>query len=121
MGLLFLLYRRVGRLQQAQAASIRRHGKTVSTSSFSPPNSAFTNDPNCISDEYLDSRTYAVAAAASQLVFRNSYDLEASDGIYFDGMVLEISINGGPFTDIITAGGSFATGGYNGTISSGLQ
>ena len=32
-------------------------------------------------------------------------------------MVLEISINGGPFTDIIAAGGSFVTGGYNKTIS----
>ena len=35
----------------------------------------------------------------------------------FDGGVLEISINGGPFTDILAAGGSFITGGYTGTIS----
>src|SRR5258705_4005667 len=35
----------------------------------------------------------------------------------FDGGVLEISINGGAFTDIVTAGGNFVTGGYNGTIS----
>ena len=32
-------------------------------------------------------------------------------------MVLEISINGAPYQDILAAGGSFATGGYNGTIS----
>jgi hypothetical protein len=32
-------------------------------------------------------------------------------------MVLEISINGQPFQDIIDAGGSFVTGGYNKTIS----
>ncbi len=31
--------------------------------------------------------------------------------------VLEISINGGAFQDIIAAGGSFAIGGYNGVIS----
>jgi hypothetical protein len=31
--------------------------------------------------------------------------------------VLEISIGGGPFTDIITAGGSFVAGGYTDTIS----
>jgi len=35
----------------------------------------------------------------------------------FDGMVLEISVNGGPFQDILAAGGSFVTGGYNRTIS----
>ena len=34
-----------------------------------------------------------------------------------DGMVLEISINGGPFDDIIGAGGSFITGGYTHTIA----
>ena len=35
----------------------------------------------------------------------------------YDGCVLEISINGGSFADILSAGGSFASGGYNGTIS----
>jgi hypothetical protein len=86
---------------------------TVNTTSSSAPNSAFTNDPGCISDEYLDSRIFTVAAGPAQLSFRNSYNLEST----FDGMVLEISINGGAFTDIIAAGGSFVTGGYNGTIS----
>ncbi|MDQ3253416.1 MAG: hypothetical protein M3R15_05840, partial [Acidobacteriota bacterium] len=47
-----------------------------------------------------------------QLSFRNFYNLEGG----FDGGVLEISINGGAFQDIITAGGSFVTGGYNGTL-----
>ena len=35
--------------------------------------------------------------------------------------MLEISIGGGAFTDIITAGGSFVTGGYTGTISTGFS
>ena len=35
--------------------------------------------------------------------------------------MLEISINGGPFIDFITAGGSFMGGGYNGTISAALH
>jgi len=47
-----------------------------------------------------------------QLSFRNFYNLEGG----FDGGVLEISVNGGAFQDIIAAGGSFATGGYNGTL-----
>ena len=35
----------------------------------------------------------------------------------FDGGVLEISIGGGAFQDILAAGGTFGVGGYNGTIS----
>jgi hypothetical protein len=45
--------------------------------------------------------------------FRNLYNMEST----FDGMVLEISINGGAFQDITAGGGSFTSGGYNGTIS----
>ena len=47
-----------------------------------------------------------------RLTFRNSYNTEPG----FDGAVLEISINGGAFADILAAGGSFVEGGYNGAI-----
>src|SRR4029453_10111690 len=40
---------------------------------------------------------------------------------YYDGCVLEIKIGIGAFQDIIAAGGSFVTGGYTGTISTGLS
>ncbi|MEO6612515.1 MAG: proprotein convertase P-domain-containing protein, partial [Chitinophagaceae bacterium] len=79
----------------------------------SPPNSASTNDPDCVSDEWLTSISFPISSPAAQLTFRRSNNLESG----FDGMVLEISINGAAFTDIITAGGAFITGGYNGTIS----
>src|SRR5262249_15307297 len=46
----------------------------------------------------------------------NFYNLESG----FDGGVLEISINAGAYQDIITAGGTFVSGGYNGTISTGF-
>jgi hypothetical protein len=55
-----------------------------------------------------------------QMTFRNAYNFEdAGEGssVGMDGMVLEISINGGPFVDVIDAGGSFVTGGYNKRIS----
>lgn len=87
--------------------------RTVNTTFDSPPNSASTNDPNCISDEYLDSRPFPIVSTTAQLVFRRNNNLETG----FDGMVLEISIGGGPFQDIIAAGGSFVGGGYNGSIS----
>jgi hypothetical protein len=55
----------------------------------------------------------AVPADGGILTFQNLFNMEAG----FDGMVLEISINGGAFADIVTAGGSFVTGGYTHTIS----
>ncbi|MFZ9387821.1 MAG: proprotein convertase P-domain-containing protein [Chitinophagaceae bacterium] len=86
---------------------------TSAAAFVSAPNAAFVNDPNCISDEYLNTPAYNITSASSQLSFSRNIQLESN----FDGMVLEISINGGPFTDILAAGGSFASGGYNGTIS----
>jgi hypothetical protein len=56
--------------------------------------------------------------SGSILDFRHHYDVSTG----FDGAVLEISIDGGPFMDFVAAGGNFFPGGgYNGTISSGFQ
>ena len=85
------------------------------------PNAAFVNDPAVVSDKRLDSPAFAITSAAAQLTFRNNYALEASPPSFFDGGVLEISIGGGAFTDIIAAGGSFVTGGYTGTISTSFS
>src|SRR5207249_1711662 len=76
------------------------------------------NDPNAINDKYLVTRSLTVSSALAQVSFRNNYTLESG----FDGGVLEVSspnIAAGAFTDITTAavGGSFVSGGYNGTIS----
>jgi hypothetical protein len=75
------------------------------------------DDPPTISDKRLDTPGIAITSASTQVSFRNNYNLQSG----FDGGVLEVSspnINGGTFTDIIAAGGSFVTGGYNATISS---
>jgi hypothetical protein len=77
------------------------------------PNAAFVDDPAVVSDKRLDSPSIAITTASAQLTFQNNFNLETN----FDGGVLEISIGGGPFSDIITAGGSFVVGGYNRTIS----
>ena len=91
---------------------------TTETTSFdTPPNSAFADDPAHITDKVLDSPPIAIASAAAKLTFKNRFVLESG----FDGGVLEISIGGGPFADIVTAGGSFASGGYTGTISTAWQ
>ncbi len=93
---------------------------TASTASASSPNSAFANDPGAANAAALVSPSFAVNSSAAQVSFQNSYNTEASSTSQttgYDGMVLEISVNSGSFQDIITAGGSFVTGGYNRTIS----
>ncbi len=77
------------------------------------PNAAFHDNQACITDNLLDSPVIAITSNAARLTFRNNFDLEDP----FDGGVLEIKIGAGAFTDIITAGGSFVTGGYTDNIS----
>ena len=77
--------------------------------------------PAVISDKRLDTRNIVISSAAAQLSFRNNYDFEYDPPpaeVFWDGGVLEVSTNGGPFVDIIdpAMGGSFVSGGYNGEI-----
>jgi subtilisin-like proprotein convertase family protein len=93
--------------------------RTTTAFSVSAPNSASTDTPTTVSDKTLD-RPPFIAAAGSVVEFDNRYNLENSTttpGLGFDGAVLEIKIGAGPYTDIVTAGGSFVTGGYTHTIS----
>ena len=95
---------------------------TVNTSSDTAPNSAFHNNPSCVTNNVLDSPNLVITTSVAQVSFRHSFNLEDS----FDGTVLEVSspnINGGAFTDITNAavGGSFVTGGYTDTISGSFQ
>lgn len=84
---------------------------TVSSSGDTPPNEAFCPDPAAVGLAELVSPVVYVPAV-SRLMFHHSYYLDPG----YDGGVLDISINGGPFTDIIAAGGSFVSGGYNGPL-----
>jgi uncharacterized repeat protein (TIGR02543 family) len=79
----------------------------------SAPNAAFVDDPPTVSDKRLTSPSLAIRTTSAQLSFWQNYDLETG----FDGGVLEISISGGAFQDILAAGGSFDARGYSGTIS----
>ena len=84
------------------------------------PNAAFVDDPTSISDKRLDSAPIAVVSPTATMTFRRNHSFENATTA-FDGMVLEISINGGAFQDILDAGGSFAVGGYGGVISSSFS
>ena len=81
------------------------------------PNAPFSNDGANIGINELVSPPITLPAGASQLSFRNNYNLESLNGHYYDGGVLEIKIGASTnYSDIIAAGGSFISGGYVGTI-----
>ncbi len=77
------------------------------------PNAAYGAEPTVVADRDLDSPTIRISSALARLTFRNSFTFE--DG--FDGGVLEISIAGAPFQDVVAAGGSFVSGGYTGALA----
>jgi uncharacterized repeat protein (TIGR01451 family) len=84
----------------------------------SVPNSAFAGGTVSPQQNILVSPSIPIPAGpASQLSFRNNYSLESSGSTGYDGGVLEMKIGAGSFQDILTAGGSFVTGGYNTTIA----
>ena len=93
---------------------------TSSTSSNSSPNNATAPDEVNIGNTELVTPVINVPAGGGQLTFRNLFNLEAdtsSSSTGYDGMVLEISINGGAYNDITSGGNNFITGGYTRTIS----
>ncbi|MGO8700860.1 MAG: S8 family serine peptidase [Limisphaerales bacterium] len=71
-------------------------------------NAAYCPDNANVGDAVLVSPAILITNASSQLTFRQRFNLEDT----FDGGVLQISIGGGAFADILAAGGSFVTGGY---------
>jgi len=78
---------------------------TTLTASDTAPYAAFAS--TLPGDFTLDSPVFT-AVANQTVTFHHQFNLEQA----FDGGVLEISIGGGAFTDIVTAGGSFERGGY---------
>jgi uncharacterized repeat protein (TIGR01451 family) len=83
------------------------------------PNSAFAFESTNAGLCELVSPEIPISTASAQLVFRNNYNTEVDPSLAnqaFDGGVLEMKIGSGSFMDILTAGGSFASGGYTRTI-----
>lgn len=85
--------------------------QTTSASAHTAPNSAFLMNYDKKFDIVLDSPAFTVGSSTAVLSFQNSWDTE-NRGV---GGVLEISIAGGGFQDIIAAGGVFMSAGYNNT------
>jgi hypothetical protein len=87
---------------------------TVSNLNDTAPNSVFATDSAVSATEAdLTSASFNITASAATMTFKHRYNTE--DG--WDGGVLEISIGGGAYSDIVSAGGSFIAGGYNGVLT----
>ncbi|MEO7924520.1 MAG: HYR domain-containing protein [Chitinophagaceae bacterium] len=85
---------------------------TPAPAALSAPNALFVDDPGVASDKRIETPAF-VPGAGARATFSKNYSFETN----WDGGVLEISINGGAYTDILTAGGSFVAGGYTHTLN----
>lgn len=96
---------------------------TATTRSYSPPRSIFSPDPHQIGLNEVISPPIFISGPDAKLSFRNWYDLETTflRNRLYDGSVLEISMDGGPWQDVVTAGGAFESGGYDGVIDACCQ
>ncbi|MBK7706377.1 MAG: VCBS repeat-containing protein [Acidobacteria bacterium] len=102
---------------QNQTSGTAINWVTSTTSPNSAPNTAFANDPATVNATALESPVFAVSVANAGLTFQKAFTTENT----FDGVVLEIKVGAGAWQDIVTAGGVFVSGGYNGTISTGFS
>lgn len=85
----------------------------ASANAYSQPNEFFCANPDSTTDARLVSPTINLPGESSYLTFRHTYSFEAPD---WDGGVLEISVNGGAWTDL---GPQMILGGYTGVIETG--
>src|SRR5262245_28377370 len=65
------------------------------------------SDFDAVSDQRLIS-PFFTATGATFLSFDHTFNLEGSSPNFFDGGVVEISINGGAFADVVTLFGAFS-------------
>ncbi len=86
--------------------------------SDTPPNAVTIGTPLTAGSSFLVSPAIPVPVPAALLTFRHVYNFEAAAPVGYDGGVLELQIGSGAFVDILTAGGSFLSGGYTFGISS---
>jgi hypothetical protein len=95
--------------------------ETSTTDPDTAPNVAFVNNQAGVSDKFLISPSRLIDSASAQLTFRNNFETDYDPPpaeAFWDGFVLDVSVNGGPWLDVIdpSVGGSFVTGGYTGEL-----
>src|SRR5829696_2960056 len=88
--------------------------RTVAANTANASISVFASNPATPGTSELVSPSIPIGDRPVRLTFRHIFVTEPTAG--YDGGVLEISIGGSAFQDILTAGGSFLAGGYVQTI-----
>lgn len=76
------------------------------------PNAAYAPSPATPGQAELITSA-RITSATAQLTFKNFYNTEST----WDGAVLDIQIGSGAYQEIVAAGGSFVSGGYNTTMN----
>jgi len=94
-----------------------------SVRSQSPPNSLYSPAPHQMGVNQVVSPPFHISSPTAEVSFRNWYHLETTflRNRLYDGSVLELKIGGGDWQDILAAGGTFVSGGYDGTIDGCCQ
>ncbi|MEP6705574.1 MAG: FG-GAP-like repeat-containing protein, partial [Acidobacteriota bacterium] len=92
--------------------------RTSSSRSQSAPNSLFSPAPYQQGLNEVVSPAFTVSSTRAEITFRNWYELETTflRNRLYDGSVLDIKLGDGDWQDILAAGGTFLSGGYDGTI-----
>lgn len=94
--------------------------RTSSTRVQSVPNSLFSPAPHPVGVNEVITPSFPITTPNAEVRFRNWYELETTflRNRLYDGSVMEIKLGDGEWRDIIFAGGSFLSGGYDGVIDS---
>ena len=97
---------------------------TSTTSPHSGTRAVHASPTTAASEQRLDSPSFAVPSTAisPEIRFQHRWLTEGDSSNAYDGGVLDISIDGGGYTDVLAAGCQFLAGGYGPVkISSGYQ
>ena len=92
--------------------------RTSTARARSAQNALFTPAPIQVGENEVVSPAFHVNTPNAELTFSNWYELETTflRNRLYDGIVLELRYGRGRWQDIVAAGGSFVTGGYDGVI-----
>ncbi|NCW28082.1 MAG: hypothetical protein EBV83_07310, partial [Verrucomicrobia bacterium] len=98
--------------------------KTINSTPQAGLNAVFATPSSSASEQRLDSSTFTVPsnAQSAEIQFQHRWNMEGDSSSSYDGGVLEMSINGGSYQDVLATGAAFLSGGYGSVaISTGYS
>ena len=97
--------------------------RTSTARNQSPPNTLFSPAPHQLGLNEGVTPEFEIVTSQAEISFRHWYEIESTflRNRLYDGAVLEIKMGNGDWQDILAAGGSFLSGGYDGPIDACCQ